>query len=276
MSSNVLKMAAGAPSPEATAPEGAQPAYEFGTLALKRDFDARRLNPVLNHPEVRPWVSVPGQGALDAACLLADLRNVALMTDAGGLLFVQIEPGVYEVHVQFLPSLRGAAAADIIRQAFAHMFLQTDCVGIYARVPAHNRAVLGMVRHVRMVHEFDRPKAWPTAAGPVDLGFWALRYWDWLWGAGGLIDKGRWLLDRLGVADTDPARDRLLGAAVLQLQAGQIGKAVALYNSWARIADYQPMDVVSAAPLVVEIGSARILLADDDAERIECLSPPQS
>lgn len=48
-----------------------------------RESDATRINAVLNHDAVRPWVLMPGQEALDLSAFVADPHNVVLMTEDG-------------------------------------------------------------------------------------------------------------------------------------------------------------------------------------------------
>jgi hypothetical protein len=251
------------------------------SLELKRDFDARRINPIINHPDVLPWISQPGDDVLDLSAVVADFRNVLLMTDSGGLLFIQLEPGTYEVHTSFLPAIRGAPGVAIAKQALRHMFVSTDAMGIVTKVPAHNRGALGLVRAVRMSHEFDRSAQWRTADGVVDVGYWALRYWDWLWHADGLTQAGEMFHQKIGESKShadDPAHDRVVGAAIEQIFAGQTAKALILYNHWARIAGYAPVSVMSESPLIIDIRDC-VLHIDSQQKAVEviaCRPAPQS
>src|ERR1043165_8916504 len=129
---------------DVAAPEAASSAVP-ASLDLKRDYDARRLNPILNHPDVLPWVAQAGGVTLDLSPVVADFRNVLLMTDAGGLLFIQLEPGTYEVHTAFLPSIRGAAGLALAKRALHHMFVATDAMAIMTKWRAHTPDALGLV-----------------------------------------------------------------------------------------------------------------------------------
>lgn len=229
---------------------------------LKRDFDASRVNPIINHPQVRPWMGDGGDSLLDMSGLVDDLRNVLLMTDHGGLLFHCLEPGTYEIHTQFLPVLQGAQKLAVCREALHWMFTRTDCVGVVTQVPQENRAALGMVRAVHMTHEFDQ--------GTV--AFYSLRYWPWLWSDMSVADRGKWFHDRLAI-ESHPAHDRVAGAAIDQIFAGQIEKALGFYNHWARIAGRRQIgaeDVKSVNPLVLDIGDAIVAFHRDDIEVIRC------
>ena len=233
---------------------------------LRRDFDASRVNPVMNHPEVRPWAGDGGGADLDMTDLVANLRNVLLMTDHGGLLFVCLEPGTYEIHTQFLPGLQGAQKLAICREALHWMFTRTDCVGVVTQVPEANKAALGMVRAVKMTHEFDRD----------GMAYFTLRYWPWLWSDPHVMDRAHWFLGRVGKAPDNSAHETVLGAFVDQIFAGQIDKAIGLYNHWARISRMREIsapDVHSVSPLVIDLCDARVLFGRDDIEVIRCLLP---
>lgn len=246
---------------------------------LKRDFDASRVNPIINHPQVRPWMGGDPNSMLDMSGLVDDLRNILLMTDHGGLLFHCLEPGTYEVHTNFLPVLQGAQKLAVCREALHWMFTRTDCVGVVTRVPQDNRAALGMVRAVHMAHEFDRE----------ETAFYSLRYWPWLWSDGSVAERGKWFHDRLALEKArmnsvdpphadDPAHDYVVGAAIDQVFAGQIHKAIGFYNHWARIAGYRPIgdeDIKSVNPLVLDIGDAIVAFHRDDIEVIKCRSEQQ-
>ena len=104
---------------------------------IERTFSAQRLNEVLNHPDVFRWVAAPGIDRLDFTVIASDPRNVVLMTDQGGFVFVPRGNQVYEVHTQFLPS--GARIAlKAAKHAAAFMFSHTDCTVISTYVPVGN------------------------------------------------------------------------------------------------------------------------------------------
>src|SRR5882724_9813525 len=75
-----------------------------------RSFDAADINPILNDPSILPSVTIPGIEVIDAAPIVADPRNVLLMAEGGGILFIADEPAIYEVHTNFLPKFRGRHA----------------------------------------------------------------------------------------------------------------------------------------------------------------------
>jgi len=248
---------------------------------IRRVFDAAVINPIVNHPAVRPWVAAIPHGDIDLTDALADERNVLLMIDGGGIFFAQLFPGIYEAHTQFLPSVRGPAAMSATREAIHWMFTRTDAMEILTKVPQHNRAADLWARASGGTLDFERADAWQTEAGLVSVRYYALRYADWVRKAAGLVEKGAWFHDHLEAEKTrigsrnavhgdDPAHDRHVGAAVEMIMAGQVIKGVSLYNRWAAFAGYVPIGVVSFDPLTIDIGEALIRITGATFEVLPC------
>ncbi len=103
---------------------------------ITRHFDAVVINRVLNHPEVFPWVSIPGLESFDMTPFAAREDFYILARDEGGFMFAPLGFGVYEVHTQFLPKTHGVLASA--HEAALFMFTHTDCVEIRTFVPQGN------------------------------------------------------------------------------------------------------------------------------------------
>lgn len=252
-------------------------------MNIVREADATRINAVVNHDAVRPRVTMPGQGALDLTEAVADRRNVILMTEdgLGGIVFHQHEPGIYEAHTQFLPEARGRDALAAVKAMIAYMFTATDAMELLTRCPVGNRPAEALTRSVGGVLDFERPSAWMTDKGPVAVRHYALRYHDWVRTADMISDLGSWFHDRLEaenarlgipdeIHDDDPAHDRHVGACVAMILCGQPAKAITLYNRWARFAGYEPIDILSVDPLVIDIKTHVLRVAGGDFEVLSC------
>jgi hypothetical protein len=114
-----------------------------------RTFDAALVNDFLNDPAIRPTVG--GEGVLDASVLLADRRNVCLLSEAGGALFAWRGPGVFEGHSFF--RCRGREAISLGRALLANVFNEHGARMVWGLTPIDLKHVrwfnrkLGFVSH---------------------------------------------------------------------------------------------------------------------------------
>lgn len=250
--------------------------------ALRREFNASEINAIINDPSVFPSVAIPGIETIDLRGLIADPRNVLLMADGGGVLFCQDEPGIYEVHTQFLPAFRGRHAIRASIEAYRWMFTHTDCMTLFTRVPSPNRAAAFAARVVGFECRFERSAVWPTPDGPVGMKYLVLSYDGWIKrNTAVLMESGRVfhrrLEDecvRLGHPDKahpdEDCHDLAVGACAEMVYGGQPEKAVVLYNRWARFAGYGQIALTARSPLVIDIGTAVLLIADQTFKVITC------
>lgn len=243
------------------------------TLPLKRDFDATRLNAVVNNAEVRPWVLAEGTEALDLTSVVANSHNVALMCDSGGMLFVALTPGVYEVHTQFLASARGAFALAFAREAVRWMFTRSDCVELWTKVPQNNKPALGLTQAMGGRYEFTRPAGFNSQ----DVKHFSMSYLRWAQSDSSCRQLGQWFHETLeakfAVANIseplhpdDPSHDSAVGATIATIRANQLDKALALYNRWAAVAGYAPINLLCRWPWVLDIRTALVVLNTDASD----------
>ncbi len=88
---------------------------------IRRTFDAERVNYLINHPSVRPFVGGDGESFIDLTAAVADKQNIFVDGEHGGFAFTWSAPCVYEVHTFVLPEGRGQWAADAAMTARAFM-----------------------------------------------------------------------------------------------------------------------------------------------------------
>lgn len=250
-------------------------------IIVRREFDPAPINAILNHPEVHPHIVLPEMGELDASGSIADPKNVFLVVDGGCMVFDWQEPGLYEIHTNFLPSHRGKYAYDAIQEMFRWMFTRTDCMELLTRVPEVNKAAEAMTRRCHFSLLFSRERAWPTTDGPVRMSYWSLGYEEWTRHASTLVESGRCFHDRLDLEyerhgkpthehPDEEAHDRIVGAAFEMILGGQPEKAVGLYNRYARFAGYGQIALRCITPPVIDIGEARLLINKPEFRVIEC------
>lgn len=249
---------------------------------IRRSFDASEINPILNDPSVFDQMRTPGLklGDLDISAVIENPLNVLLMTEGGGIIFGQSEPGIYDVHTSFLENYRGRHAIRASLAAYRWMFTHTDCMILQTRVPAFNKAAANFCKLVGAVHEFDRKGVWATETGAADMSYWTMKYEDWARRSDDLIASGRAFHTRL---DEEFARhkmlhenhpdeechDRYVGACAEMIYGGQPEKAVVLYNRWAKFAGYGLIVLISKSPLMIDIGNALLMVTGDSFKVIK-------
>lgn len=243
-------------------------------LAVRRTLDASLLNRVANDPDVRPFLQ--GEGEIDLAALVANVANIALVTDGGGFFLHGLTPGEYEVHSMFLPEARGQTV-QAMREGMEYMFARTDCLRLVTRVPDGNQPAANLAAAGGFRRLFHRDNAWNGAGA----AYMAVSLEDWALGNPDLEADGEWFHQKLEQAkaeadsellahDHDSAHERAVGATVLMMRAGNVNKGLAFYNRWAVFAGYQPIALLSDAPPVLDLGDAVVELKNGDMEILLC------
>ena len=248
---------------------------------IRRTLEARFLNEVANHPDVREGLG--GAGPLDLTAIVSDPSNVALETEHGGWVLVRHEPGVYELHTLFLKEGRGLAHFTAGSEGLAYMFAATDAREIVTRVPDFNCAAKMSSRAFHFRERFRRENAWTDARGETcGISYRVLDIDTWCAHSAPALRAGEWFHEKIEAAKVafssslpdhpeDKAHDRAAGAAVLMIKAGNLGKGVWFYNRWARLAGYAPITVLSQTPAIIDVGVGVIVeVREGGMEVIKC------
>jgi len=222
------------------------------TPQIRRSFDAREINEIVNHPDVFPHVAVPGVEFIDVAPQLEDPRNVALMTEGGSVICLWQDVGAYDVHLQFLKPFRGLNAILVVEEAAKWMFTHTDCMTVWARIAEGRSDVEALAANCGMSREFFRPAVWPTKDGVVGMSFWRLLYEDWVKQTNSLVKEGADFLNKLGFEPREECINRRVGAAIETIYGGEPEKAAILYSRWAKFAGLPGFGLVARNPLVMQ------------------------
>jgi hypothetical protein len=242
-----------------------------------REFSAKQINQVLNHPAVRPDVADLGSGVLDLSPVLANKNNILLMGQYGGCLCYCAQPGLYEVHTQVLPEGRGEWALAFVRAGARWMFTHTGAYEIMTRVSHGNVAAKALTIAAGMRHEFTRDDG-PSFRGsnpPCDI--YSYRIQDWVQRAAGLVESGQYLHERiqaeakrLNIATElhadDENHNRYAGAALEMVLGEQTKKAVLFYNRWAVAARHPLIALVSEQPPVIRFDIGLMTLRGGEIE----------
>jgi hypothetical protein len=158
------------------------------------------------------------------------------------------------------------------------MFAATDCLEIVTKVPVTNRPADMMARRVGFREAFRRPGAWEDGS---DIAYFALTLDDWRAKDEAALSEGRAFHAMLEAAKIsagsegpthpdDDAHDRAAGAAMMMARAGNYRKAVWSYCRWARFAGYQPIELVSEAPPVIDVQDALLTVQGGIVEVLTC------
>ncbi len=252
---------------------------------IRRTFDPVEVNAILNDPEVFKWIKTPALKTVDISDLVLNFHNIFLMVQGGCIIFFHQEPGVYEVHTNFLADWRGSNAVRQSVAAYRWMFTRTDCMILQTKVPAFNKAAELFCRIVGATKDFERKAVWPTESGPVDMSYWTLKYEDWVRKAFSLMKVGKEFHDHLDIElarhgtkqeshPDEDCHDLHVGACVEMIYGGQPEKAVILYNRWARFAGYAPITIESLKPLMINIASAILHIEDRKFTVVKCQRQP--
>lgn len=244
-----------------------------------REHTAERLNAVVNHPVVRPWVADEAAGVLDMTETVASDNTILLMGEYGGCLCFKMLPGVYEVHTQVVPEGRGQWALDFVRAGAHWMFTHTDAFEILTRVPRGHTAAKALTLAAGMNYEFTRPDGCRFRERVLPVDIYGFRIQDWVNHAQGLVERGAWFHDRLhaeaarlGIEDKphgdDENHNRYVGATYDMVAGGQAGKAVTFYNRWALAARHPTIALISREPPVVRFDIGLLAMRGGDIEVI--------
>jgi hypothetical protein len=219
---------------------------------IKRVYNADFINSVLNHPSVIEGAEF--KEIADVSAIAADLRNYILVNEHGGFIVVKKMDGIYECHTQFLPDGRGQKAVEAVEEAMRYMFIETDCVRIITKVNVHNKPV-------RMfAGRFFRKRG---TAG--DYCYYSREIDEWIETDGHCLVKGRLFHTQIDDEsdNSDPVLNSFVGAALLMAQSGNVYKGQLAFNRWAVMAGYDPLIVLSEAPLMIRKGAHLVAIQNN-------------
>jgi hypothetical protein len=234
---------------------------------IRRTLDPAFLNSVANHEKVRPMIGGDISQPVDLTGHIQNLANICLVAEGGGWLLLNLAPGLYEAHTLFLPEARGKAYFRQLREALRWLFVQSDCVEIVTKCPDDNPGanMAAVIPGFRAL--FRRENAWAEGVG---LTYYSFTIEDWFKRDAECPKAGKWFHDKIEAAlghenhPEDEIHDRAVGAAVLMMRAGLIGKAISFYNRWGLIAGYAPISQVGLN--LIDIQTAILALQGEDLE----------
>lgn len=241
-------------------------------IRLWREIDPDRVNAVINHPSINPWVGGPER--LDMAMILGEKRNVFLAGDHGLIYFLHMCPGIYECQPCVLPEGRGRWSIEFCRKAVNYMFTGTDCWEIMGGIPEHNRPSMAIARALHMTIEFSRPMTKPVNGIMSTMHTFRGTLQEWIGHYGdAYYNKGLKFIQQLQhVAPVPLSADvntcRYVGITKAMLELGQAGKAVSFFNRWAYVTRQPTVTLLSRSPLVIAVGGIKLEFTADHQVKI--------
>lgn len=236
---------------------------EPDTVPIVRAIDAKRINEIFNHPAVKTWVEEGSKDTIDVSSVVSNPNNHCLLGEFGVAIFLQVMPGIYELHSAGLPEGRGAYSKKMGKAALRYIFTTTPAFEVLTRVPHGHIAAKVLTQWGGFSHEFTRPKGCIFRGRPTDLHVWGLRIFDWLKADDEMERIGEKFHDELNrqaklLVDVpphtdDPNHNRYVGATISMCLARQVVKGVNLYNRWAFLSRHETISVLRMSPLTVKI-----------------------
>jgi hypothetical protein len=235
---------------------------------ITRLYDAKHLNHICNLPEVRAEVA-NGTHELDCTPQVNDTRNVLLMGEHGGCMFLWVMPGIYEVHTVVAPSGWGAWTHRMTAECARWMFTRTPAFEIATRVPEGHLAAKWAAMGRGMRRRFTRHNEEQWHGKLTNIVVYSFTIQDWVETDEHVVELGRQFHDMLhdvarsaGIKapphEDDENHNRYVGAAMLMVQYGQVHKGVRFYNRWATLARHDRIELKTpddALPCRIEIDS---------------------
>jgi RimJ/RimL family protein N-acetyltransferase len=146
---------------------------------IERSMSAERINEIVNHPSVYPWVCGPLSGKLDLTDCINDGRYIALLGEHGGFLFWKVSDGIYDAHSAVLPEGRGSWAIWAAHKALRKMFDEHYAAEIMMAVPKGNIAVRALVRILKAKFRGTIDDGWWRDGRQIPADIYSLTKSDW-------------------------------------------------------------------------------------------------
>ena len=237
------------------------------TARIATPADDALLYSIVMHPDVRRWTACDGAADFDPRLYTAHPKSFAVLVDSGCFLAPALEQGAYAVHTNILPDARGTRAIRSGQEAMSLAFLSTDAQSLMSWVPASSRHALWFAHAMGFRDTFLREKMWLWGGSRYAMQFVRLDIDDWILQSDACRTAGEAFHCRLAghvEHDPDPVHDAYVGAAWMMMSAGQTAKAQQVYGRWGRAAGYQPFEVLSLDPFVIDIGTCVLRMVEGE------------
>lgn len=232
-------------------------------IAQTEDID--RLNEIANHSAVFPFIA-QDKNPIDLTKAFELHRTY--ISEFGAIMFYNTGGGTYSFHTMFLPEGRGRHALKVAKHAAQDMFTATNAMELVTLTPDN-------APHARPPLTFGFRPWFQSKHGQM----FRLNVHDWIMKARACREMGEVFHDKLHEMkaeldaeehEDDAVHDHYVGASCLMSLAGNVDKALMIYNSWAACAGYAPAFVIERSPLRVDTGDAIWTIANGNLEIEQC------
>lgn len=243
-----------------------------------RTLDVGFLNDVANDPAVRPHIG--GEGPIDLAGLATNVDNyLFLAPGCGGFVVQNIYDTRYECHSMFLPHSAPDTIRTLMQDSQQYMFACTNCEELVTKVPEGNVSALGLARVGGFAEIYRSGPVSEVGGKTVSHRSLTLDKWARLCSAAReagqqfheMLDGAKRLNGSTASSHPeDELHDRIVGAAMLMVRAGNLVKGIRFYNRFASFAGYRQAEIVSTQPAVVDIGDAVLDVHNGEVGVLQC------
>lgn len=223
---------------------------------------AALANEVANHPDVLPRISWTGE-PLNLQPLVDNDECFIIENESHGcFLLAQSDYESYVVHTLFKPKTPPSVVMDTAKEGMWLSFIDLDAMDLTSSACETNPAAYKLMRKNGFIPMFDSPSKF--AKGKKER-FCRLTIDDYIINNDFLGEVGEGfhsLVEETTDHEDDPIHDRYVGAAISMIRSGNIDKAKRVYNKWASLAGYAPIQY-NEETNTVTAGYMKIQLTDD-------------
>jgi hypothetical protein len=131
------------------------------------------VDQVLNLPEIRLWTTYEGQGRIESEKLMKP-PNIFVVDERGVVAANYVEPGIYNVHTNLLPSCRGQKAVEAASEFLRFLFLEQEVSELRTSIPETMPHVKRFAKQFGFRWIYNRKEAWKVLGTLVDMGFYSI------------------------------------------------------------------------------------------------------
>lgn len=224
--------------------------------------DASLANEVANLPEVLPRVSWTGE-SLDLQPLFDnDLCYIIENGNEGCYVLAQADEGSYVVHTLFRPKTSPSVVMETAQEGLWISFIDLDAMEVTSSACETNPAAYRLMRKNGMIPIFDSPSKFKKGKKQRHC---RLTIDDYIINSDVLAEIGEGfhkLVEDTTDHEDDPIHDKYVGAVISMVRSGNLEKAIRVYNKWAALAAYAPIQYDEETNSIIA-GYMKIQLTDD-------------